>query len=732
MADDRCPGCNATVVPGDRFCNSCGKKLLEVALRCNTCGTEARQGSRFCSSCGKPFAATRVRCPSCGKDTVPGAVCDQCGKSLEGEENKAGTAIDDHRWARAATDFAARVSVEDVPGFFRKELIVEGGTKALLMIDGAFAGELAPGRYDLVAAARSVPLIGRARSATAVLVEEGDVLLRFDFQDVPTSDPLRIGVSCEVRLKIQDLALYFRNFMKGNRRSTLGDLRLHLLPEIRNALFETIRERSTRDLSSDLSLKKQIEVRLESHLRTTLERIGLILFQVRTFDYFHERWDERARRQERFFLLISEKEAENQNRKRLFSVIQEGWVQYAVEEGGRIDNYVERARLYERLARAENTARMDQFKSRDDWEAFKHEMDQKGLLRKEEWEQFVEAYEAEREDRASARKHARELAQVRIDEEFHKGRIAAETSVRKADLLGSHELKELALRKEKELKEIEVELTALVNASARQEDLEKEIFVLDVQLRHAKNDAEIESIRLDLKRKKMDLGLYGLERVKAIKHADQRFAVLLDLEKKEGEARIRILEMEATARVENQRLEALAKVGTEVLVHTADTPEKAKLLAMLKRTEVFKGMSEEQITAATAAESAPVAEALKELFKSKGLAATEVKEVLERLLKEKDDRVKDANESAEQRVGDMKEMTDKAFSFGKEVLNRPPQAPVPPVIVASGGGGYVAPAQGFSPQQTEKACPKCGMHSRIDARFCAGCSYEYPGMGGAR
>jgi hypothetical protein len=54
-----CARCGAALLPGDRFCGSCGAPvatapLTERPTTCATCGASLAEGARFCSSCGAP------------------------------------------------------------------------------------------------------------------------------------------------------------------------------------------------------------------------------------------------------------------------------------------------------------------------------------------------------------------------------------------------------------------------------------------------------------------------------------------------------------------------------------------------------------------------------------------------------------------------------------------------------------------------------------------------------
>ncbi|MDR1051171.1 MAG: SPFH domain-containing protein [Deltaproteobacteria bacterium] len=84
----RCPGCQAMVPEGRRFCPDCGKPLPQAGggrqqapdtVKCDKCGTMFAKTSQFCPNCGDPYNP----CPSCGEDLPQGtAVCPKCGAKL--------------------------------------------------------------------------------------------------------------------------------------------------------------------------------------------------------------------------------------------------------------------------------------------------------------------------------------------------------------------------------------------------------------------------------------------------------------------------------------------------------------------------------------------------------------------------------------------------------------------------------------------------------------------------
>jgi len=62
--DAHCPHCNAIVVAGASFCQTCGGQLAkevepDPVRFCVHCGAELREGARFCPKCGQTIPQTQ-------------------------------------------------------------------------------------------------------------------------------------------------------------------------------------------------------------------------------------------------------------------------------------------------------------------------------------------------------------------------------------------------------------------------------------------------------------------------------------------------------------------------------------------------------------------------------------------------------------------------------------------------------------------------------------------------
>ena len=255
------------------------------------------------------FGIKTIKCPHCHRDVRADAnFCPYCGNPLKSDPRPR---MEDARWARRPEDFATRVDVHDVPSYFRKDVIVEPGTQAILLVDGRNeAGTVGPGRYTLQTLRERMPLIGRARSVVAILVDVGATALEFTVTRLFTRDPLEIALDVRLGVQVAQPVAFLVNFMKGRRSVTLQELRQYLYPEIQNAAAEFIGRYSVQDLGTNLNLKEELAMHVEAHLMETFREMGLRFDRVRAMNFRHAQWDEIQKTKAQYLLQIGKEEAE--------------------------------------------------------------------------------------------------------------------------------------------------------------------------------------------------------------------------------------------------------------------------------------------------------------------------------------------------------------------------------------------------------------------------------------
>lgn len=77
-----CPGCNAKVAVGAKFCPQCGASMAAPIVSCVKCGRDISKNAKFCPECGATQGAPI--CSKCGAKLKPGTkFCPECGKATE-------------------------------------------------------------------------------------------------------------------------------------------------------------------------------------------------------------------------------------------------------------------------------------------------------------------------------------------------------------------------------------------------------------------------------------------------------------------------------------------------------------------------------------------------------------------------------------------------------------------------------------------------------------------------
>ncbi len=671
-------------------------------------GHENKEGGNFCTKCGEKLDGGQINCPHCNVVLDSKAnFCNKCGKRVN-EDNA--SEFSGLKWQRGEDDFATRIDVESLESAFQQGIIVEHGTRALLLKDGALSASLEPGRYELksfVQALRDSVVKGSGKvvsgvtsffskvaaesvdksvelmitnNCTVILVDAGDVELQLNMTGIKTKDPLNIDVTCKVIAQIDNPAFFFTNVIKGRKSYLISELRGSLYDELHNALHEAVGKKSVTDLNYDLSLKKQFEVSIENHLRTTFQRNGLSFVQLRTVDYNFKAYNKIKGIYEETFLLISEEEAKLQQRKRLFDVYDQTQLQDIIEQGKEVEYREKRQKVWADMRALVNSDKMNEIKSADDLEAFIHEIDKGKLLREDEVQELKNTF-----------------AQSGLRRQFLLEKIILEQTLesRRIQMVGDEENKlaewevqaqrarralEENIRNQKDLKGAERDIkTDDAKAAAVVADYERRTFV------------ENEKAKNEVTREKLNDGVEALLKLKRGK-------------------------ME----IESDRLERLSKVSIEVLIAGSDL-EQAKILAELKKTETLKGMTEDQILAMGAAHSPELAKAFQEKYK--GLSAEKQEQLYKDMMQQKDKSMDIMQQMFNKALDTQKDATVGVAQGGRVVY--PPHGG-PGYPPGGGGPGFynVNMEAGGAKEAEFVICSKCKSKVKTGVKFCDNCGNE--------
>jgi hypothetical protein len=670
-------------------------------VRCGFCGALLPSDAQFCSECGKPVGDWRE------------------------------PVVDSHRWKRSPEDFATRVDVDDVPGFLRKQLVVEPGTQAILLAEGRNLGVVGPGTYTLQTLLDKVAGLVSVRQMSAILVDVGDVTLDMTIPDLFTSDPLKVQVDCQLTVHLQDPLAFFINVMRGRRSYPLAMLRDFLFGEVQNAAAECIARHSMAELGTNLALKDEFATYIAEHLNRTLERSGLALTGVRTLNYVHRRWDAVRGQEEEYLLQATEEEARLKGQRRLLDLWNEGQLLEIAKQEAEVTHHEQRAAVRERMRRLLLSEQLTEVRDLNALEKALREVDREKLLRENEWEELQRDLRERWEDHEAARAHL--LAKLAAERDYER------------------RLAELKMRRDLETQELEFEQDLAWRRMQREIEIEEQRYLFDLKrrraeeeferekrLRQAEAEAKIREIAhsqevaedlqdLEVARKGFEILAEKHEREFRLRWENERQMLDLRLQEQRFQLDAELRRLREQHQAEMERLQAFSNLSAEALIAVSG-PEQARLLAELKRTEVLKGMSEDQILALAAERSPQIAEAFKEKFRAAGApeAQAEVKTLYERMLAEQKAATEALSEAQERQARRLQEMFEKALDSQREATTAfAGRGSEGQVIVVSGTGSTVArPTSGAEESQQVILCRRCHTKLPVGTRYCHNCGEE--------
>ncbi|MCP4481013.1 MAG: hypothetical protein GY818_23305, partial [Planctomycetaceae bacterium] len=308
------------------------------------------------------------------------------------------TLIDNNRWSVGANDFAARIIVPDLQGLFSKilpkghKLVIEPGTRALVIDEGVIIGEVPPGEYTLESFLQRLNL-WRNKQTTIFLTRSEDVPIETPFSDSPCMEGIFLNGVWQWVIQMNDVLPFMENLMGAKESLSIPELSELISPmmnqALRDVLGETPYERVTGPDFTPLLLSG-IRIRVDAKLK----HYGLLFQGVHSFQ-------------------CDNKEATQFEKKKgdLFLKSRETQLQAAVGKikndrlNTRLDEYREKLPIREALRDVVSSDKIDKLQSNEDFKKAVGEIDKQRLLRKEEVDTLTEGFNERKEDREKLREH---------------------------------------------------------------------------------------------------------------------------------------------------------------------------------------------------------------------------------------------------------------------------------------------------------------------------------------
>lgn len=682
--------------------------------------------------------------------------------------------LHNNRWVAADDEFAVRIEVPDVPGFFSKSVIVEPGFRALFLEDGESLGELPSGQHTLANVVDRMKFWTK-KTATVIVARQQDVRLELTCPGLPTSELLEVEITLALTVQVDDVAMFFSNLMGAKSSIAINDIRHIVEPLLCQSLGEAVGRLSINELVAEHK-RADIETGVAQALRTSLMRYGLKFGTVQTLTIAHPEYDAQRRRTGQLWLQRQELDFDTQSARleadKLFAQIERQekaddldiLQQQVTADHMEADLAVRmrRIEIRKQLRAAALAGRFDRLNNEEELQKFLEQRDRERLIRQDEIDSLTVALREQATDRDAARKHllsrldleqSAELESVRIDLDHQQRLKTCEYEIALTEQTQSAENRQwkAALQKEAEgaehrraqaQAELQAELarkrdTATVRRAEEQEEsahslrnvrIENEVKVesaialqriaaIEVETQTAREQAELE-----LKRRKTELIDEGnrkagedqikrLQLVTEINLATQRAQHQMVLEAEQKRAEIEVMKSDAAARASVTKMTGLR--GASAFEVMAAAPDVAGQIANVMNTQASANASIATSNAQTAADRD---------------AAERERELQSQLVSAKDEGMQAAIAAYRESLQSQQAASQAAMQqFGTTIENVTKNiAPTNPHVFFTGGStvGPVAPPSSVGSAGTSHRvvlCPHCRSENEETDHHCCRC-----------
>jgi len=610
--------------------------------KCQNCGARVSRRARYCSKCGAVPSGSRVTtiCWKCGKEvSVQSEHCPYCGTDLT---ESALPVIEGNRWLRKADEFAARIDLDDLEGFLKKDLFVEGGTKAAFIVDGRVTGEVGPGFYRAEGLLGRLPELKGAKKAQVILAVAWDVEFQFEAANVYTKDPIPINVSLSLSFCADDLQLLATGLLRDRPSVSEDEIRGRLVSSVREAVGQFVGGLTVEDIERDSGIRDRLEAALASRVQQACGEMGLGFRGVKAYDFFHEVLDRRRKQREKLYLAVSEQEAETEGKRRLFDARTKDEIEKIRERTISLKIARRKQELLRHLRDLAAKGEMDRLRAELEQEKFRRELEKEHLLSKDDLDAIAAEGLVKKGTREAESKHALEMLEIRLAGEREKEKMLRSSEMELAQIEHEVEKKTLSLRSELEMKRMN--LDAAVLEMERWGEAKRAELLKDAQVK-----AEIERMKQAQEKAKAEDWLDVREKKIRLEQQEAEAKMRLEEEAKDREARRKQDLMEALG-----RKAAGADALTKILMAAAAGVEAVNqdvIAAAVRGLEAdFSHMSADQIASVLAVR---YPEAAEKIAAQRGATTEELSKLYDRMVQNEQAHVRELHKFLETAVESM-------------------------------------------------------------------------------
>lgn len=636
--------------------------------------------------------------------------------------------VERNRWVRNPEDFAVDLRQRDISGLFKKAIFIEEGTIGLHLIQGRYDKRLEPGEHLLEGAIDTAILGGRDRH-NIVLIHTGGVTVNITLPRLLTADPIPFGVQTAVSLQFASgrEAAFLNNFMLGKEALTSNDLRQLVYAELNEGAQAWAGRQTIKALAEDMSLRDDLALSLEAHLKPVLDRHGISFGRMEIREFKCEIWDRSVNMRVEASLQVTEEQAKLEGRKRLFDFAIESDIQDVTEETQKTATYEKRIQLWDRTQRAANQEEINKITNEEQLVDFIRQNDRDRLLKEDELENFKIALHETGEDKERLRAQLIRIASVEQEYEYRRKELTLQSDLSREELEGQLGLERIRVESQMgtELRRTDLDL----ERQRREADYQRSEDERDAaarwyqEIEDAKAGAAVEGAARESARLDGEMALALDAQREAQERLDQQSAIRIDLDRQAEEQEIdlkaqeaeldrRLRELKERHQLELESIHSMDAVSLHTLI-AVSSDEKAPLLAELAKTEALKSMSTEQILAIASEKSPELGGALAEMAAQGG--SEQAKAMYERILEEQKSASAEMRESQREMTETMKEMFNKALETQAQVAASFGQG----LGQAAGASGAISgPSQN---SQRVVVCRRCMQESAAGTKHCPNC-----------
>ena len=545
--------------------------------------------------------------------------------------------IQNDRWAVAPEDYAVRITIPDLKGYFNKipllgkapqarALIIEPGTRALIFDDGVLLGEADPGSYTLESFVQRLQF-WRKKQATVFLTRGEDQVLKSTISNVPCLEGVCFDFAFQWTLQMSDVLAFMNNLMGANDDVTIVAMQKMLGPMVAQAIRETVGQNSF-DAVGKPEFTSVLADGIRSRTDVRLKRYGLVFQDLQWIkpssdaDHLDEKKGELFLAAKEVQLGRAVAEVENEKLK------------------ARVDDYKEKIPVRTALREAVSGDKLSKVQSTEDFKKALTDIDKQRLLRKEDHEMLVEAYDDRKEDRGQLREHLLATLDLQREQELDALRLDLDHVVQMKALEHDIELAKISRSAEADFWKEDLEREKQQNTHRWEQKQEKErakwqmirenrrekrddsweailheqkmeevrgdlefnraerqrkLDLLDAEL---KNRLAAEKLEVEKRQKEWELDFKQqksanqMERLQKVQEMNARFAE----QQQRMQLELETLKADSSHKRELERMQAMGSLSTEAMIATAGA-DNAALLADLKKHEATQETAKVEATA---------------------------------------------------------------------------------------------------------------------------------------